>query len=38
MAAMIHFSYTVTGMGLRPVPCDRALDVASTRYTSNGLS
>ena len=38
IAAMMHFSYTVTGMGLRPVPGDRGLDVASTRYTPNGLS
>jgi hypothetical protein len=38
IAAMIHFSYTVTGMGLRPVPGDRPLAVVSNRYTSNGLS
>ena len=35
--AMIHVSYTVTGMGLRPVPVDRALALASVGYTCNGV-
>ena len=30
IAAMIHVSYTVTGMGLRPVPGDRAEGVDRT--------
>ena len=37
MAAMIHFSYNVTGMGLRPVPVDRAMVVASARSSINGI-
>ena len=41
IAAMIHFSYTVTGMGLRPVPgegslyCDGCLDNSRSKVTGH---